>query len=215
MSEIRISVTDVDSLRLAEKIGLDTDLGAKIERELIEKLQGKWPEMGWQAKCGCAFHELLGRPQECLKGAAYVYDGRFGHYLWEKESVEPVLSAIPPGLFECKTEKEITIGGHSVTLVGKCDHITGDQIIDFKCKFSKWSIEDYEAAFQWSAYLWMFAASKFTYLVIDMSQPAEDGTVKITDVTYFSFYPYTYLDYECRIKLAEYVLWLEAKGLVK
>lgn len=175
MKTCRLSVTDIDSFAWYKKIESMT------ADDMVDRLLRK-AEQNEQMKIGQVFHDIMDNPPNEIDAIS-----RNGFtFLFECES-----TIIIPQVREIKTEKEYIVDGIRVVLVGKCDGVTANQIDDHKITF-KPNPETYLDSFQWRAYLDMFGANKFRYLIYSARKKGHKSTplIEIYDISELTMYRY-------------------------
>ena len=92
-----------------------------------------------------------------------------------------------PQVREIRATKDYYVDGVTVTLTGGCDGITGNVVTDWKLT-ARPDPEKYLDSYQWRAYLDIFGADAFEYVLCH----AKDGgdVVTILSVSPFRFYRY-------------------------
>ena len=208
---MRVSVTDVEQFRLIQQ----TDWAS--EAELVAKFQGKPFEQTWKQKAGCAWEDVLRCPDKYRKGTQHA-DGTVlewyacdGH-AFSVADVQAGLDVVgPQGVHQVKAERELTVDGEPVVIVGKADHLLGTRIDDWKLTFGQIDAQFYELALQWRFYLWLFGASAFRYCVFRFDEP-KDAHVALREIYSVQFFPYADLEADCTSWLADFVRWARKIG---
>ena len=151
MDMLRISATDIDSLRYyKDQEGQElSDLLARLRR-----IEGPTAAM----LAGTALHKALevSVPGEIgsLHANGYTFDIGFDAEL------------DIPATREIKGEKHYLINNFEVTLVGKVDAVHGLRVDDHKYT-SKYDVERFLNSYQWRIYLDMFGAEEFRWNVFE------------------------------------------------
>jgi len=199
---MRISATLLESFRLMMTTDWypEADLIAHIRGEYVER-----PEM----KLGRSYHALLERPQRSLSGL-YEHDG----LIFEDAAIETMLERIAPGLFEVKTTKELLVPGAGiVTLVAKCDHISGAHISEFKTTLDSFDAEKYLASAQWKVMSLLFEAQRISYHVALLKDEGE--RIALRSIESLNVFNYPDLEREVRELLKEFCSYVKRRGLTE
>lgn len=142
---MRVSVSDLDQY----KYYLDSDLSLE---DLLRRLRRQEPP-SYAMLAGSALHTIL--EHSCGELTECEQDGVTFRFEIDRELTIPEFR-------EVKMEKEYTVNGKTVTLVGIVDAMDAGTIYDHKLT-SRFDAERYMAAYQWRAYLDMFNCNKFVY----------------------------------------------------
>lgn len=188
---MRVHVTDLDQLIWFRRIeAMETD-------ELISRLRREAPPNRAMAM-GTAWHSILEQPPED-ELAAVERDGF--NFLVECEA-EIAL----PQIREIRAEKTYLIDGIEVTLTGGCDGITGNVVTDHKLT-ARPDPEKYLDSYQWRAYLDIYGADVFEYILYHALDRGEDkgNQVIIKDVAPFRFYRYPNMHDDLIVGIREFV----------
>lgn len=146
--------------------------------ELVSRLRREEPPNQAMAM-GTAWHSILENPPEDELLAVE----RDGFTFLVECDAEITL----PQIREIRAEKSYVVDGLTVTLTGGCDGITGNLVTDHKLT-ARPDPEKYLDSYQWRAYLDIFGADVFEYILYQASE--KDGRVIIRDVSPFRFYRY-------------------------
>jgi hypothetical protein len=223
---VRISATLLDSFLFylgAESSHDDEKASAQecycadcAEGELIRHIKGEFSPTP-AILLGRAYHSIVEKPQRSLSGF-YEADG----FRFEDAAVETLLQRIPLGIFEVKTTRELLVPRAGVvTLVAKCDHISGASISDFKATLKAFDSEKYLASVQWRVYLFLFQASKFTYHVACLREERDHDYQQqvpryaLRSLESMNVYPYPDLERDVRELLKEFCGYVKARGLTE
>lgn len=171
---MRVHVTDLDQLLWFRRI---EDMTTE---ELISRLRRESPPNRAMAM-GTAWHSILENPpsDELL---AVERDG-FTFLIECDADIEL------PQVREIRAEKTYMVDGVLVTLTGGCDGITGNVVTDHKLT-ARPDPEKYLDSYQWRAYLDIYGADVFEYILYHALDREKDGQVIIKDVMPFRFYRY-------------------------
>ncbi len=164
-------VTDLDALvwyHKTESMTVGDVLGRLLRTEEPNELMLK----------GTAWHSILEGPPETIdaierNGFAFRVD------------CDAEISL--PQIREIRGEKDYTIDGKAVTLTGGCDGISGNKVTDHKLTFRP-NPETYFESFQWRAYLDIFNADIFEYIIYS-ARDRKDETI-IYDISPMLMYRY-------------------------
>lgn len=102
-------------------------------------------------------------------------------------SVECDAAITLPQIREIRADATFVVDGTVVTLSGGCDGITGNVVTDHKLT-ARPDPEKYFDSFQWRAYLELFGADVFEYVLYHAKD--EGDVVRIRDVHPFRLYRY-------------------------
>lgn len=169
---MKIHVTDLDQLlwfRRLDSMTLD-DLVSRLRREAPAN---RAMEMG------TAWHSVMENPPED-EFAAVERDG-FNFV------VECDAEITLPQVREIRAQKTYVVDGTQVTLTGGCDGITGNTVIDHKLT-ARPDPEKYFDSYQWRAYLDIYEADIFRYVLWHAKDEGE--RVLIRDVSELPLYRY-------------------------
>lgn len=208
---LRVAVTTIDAFRLL----VETDW--YDEMELIAKIKREPTEMSWQAQCGIAIHRAL----EADVQLAHDQLLEAGDYRVDAATLARVREAVmrPPATGSFK-ELRILGGMHLssgvwVTLSGRLDEMWGSAIFDYKCKFSTWSVEDYERSLQWRYYLGITGARCFVYNILNFMEPTKKlGLLRFKSAEVLRMWNYPELERDCVQWLTNFLDWAAAKELL-
>ena len=126
---------------------------------------------------GTAWHSVLENPPDEL--TTIEKDG----FTFQ---VECNAEIILPQVREVRANKTYFVDGVEVTLTGKVDGITGNEIDDHKLTFNS-NPENYMESYQWRAYLDIFNADVFKYIVYSAY---DNGVITIRDIYPMKVYRY-------------------------
>jgi len=169
--KVTLHVTDLDSWLWYNRI---EDMTAE---ELVGRLLRTAPAND-QMRMGTAWHSIMERPPEDIQeismdGFQFVVNCDFKLFLPQSKEIRA-----------CKT---YLVDGVEVKLTGKCDGITGNTVIDHKLTF-KPDPENYLTSYQWRAYLDIFNADVFEYVIY--SAKADGNRITINDISTMKLYRY-------------------------
>jgi hypothetical protein len=171
MSNLLLHVTDLDSWRwynIIESMPVHEMVGRLLRTDPANE----------HMLMGTAWHAILEDPPEQIDTIE-----RDGFTF----TVACDASIVLPDIKEVRAAKDYSIDGINVRLTGKCDGATGNVIYDHKLTFNP-DPENYLEAYQWRAYLDIFNADAFEYLIY---HGIEDGKrVVIRDVSSLVVYRY-------------------------
>ena len=188
---MRVHVTDLDQLLWFRRIE------AMTTEELVSRLRREEPPNRAMAM-GTAWHSVLENPpaDELL---AVERDGFT--FLVECDA-EITL----PQIREIRAEKTYLIDGLTVTLTGGCDGITGNVVTDHKLT-ARPDPEKYLDSYQWRAYLEIYSADVFEYILYHALDRGEEkgNQVIIKDVSPFRFYRYPGMENDLLAGIREFV----------
>lgn len=161
--------------------------------ELAARLMGR-PEPSRQMEAGTAWHSVLENPpSEPL--SAITCNGF--HFVIECDA-EITL----PQVREIRAARAYQVGGVEVRLSGGCDGISGNVVTDHKLT-ARPDPENYLNSYQWRAYLDIFGADVFEYILYAAK---DDGDViRIRDVAPFRFYRYPGMSDDLMRGIRDYV----------
>lgn len=127
---------------------------------------------------GTTWHNILENPPDEI--SMVMLDGF-------KFRVECDAEVSLPQIREIRARKDYEIDGVTVTITGKVDGISGTKITDHKLTFSE-NIETYCDSYQWRAYLDIFNADTFEYILYAAKE--KDGEIVIHNISSFKVYRY-------------------------
>lgn len=171
---MRVHVTDLDQLLWFRRI---EDMTTE---ELISRLRRESPPNRAMAM-GTAWHAILEQPP----ADELVVVERDGFTFLIECDAEITL----PQIREIRAEKTYVVDGVTVTLTGGCDGITGNVVTDHKLT-ARPDPEKYLDSYQWRAYLDIYGADVFEYILYQALDQEAKGQVIIKDVVPFRFYRY-------------------------
>lgn len=193
MAKLRVAVTDVDSYLYYCNEDVDMTLD-----ELLARLRRE-TEPTDELLAGIAWHKALENLDDQSELLLIEQDGyRF--------TIEADIELPYAEQREIKKEAVFTIGEHEVTLVGKADVVNANSVADYKLT-SNPNLEKYFDAFQWRAYLVIFQALFFEYLVFQAYVKGKDVTIK--NMHAFKTWTYTDIKNDVIDMLTRYVEFAE------
>lgn len=169
---MKAHVTDLDAIlwyRRIESMTLD-DLLSRLRRESAPNRK---------MEMGTAWHAVLENPPED-ELTAVEQDGI--NFIIEAEA-EITL----PQIREIRAEKTYSVDGVEITLTGGCDGISGNVVTDHKLT-AKPDPEGYQSSYQWKAYLDIYGADVFEYILYHAHDKGD--RIIISDVAPFRLYRY-------------------------
>jgi hypothetical protein len=171
MKHIKLHVTDLDSYRwyrIIDSMTIDEMRGRLLRTEAPNDNMLR----------GTAWHSILENPPSeitSLERDGWIFN------------VNCDCTLTIPSIREIRVNKRYHIGDYDVTITGKCDGITGNQVDDHKLTFRP-NPENYLDAYQWRAYLDLFNADVFRYIVY--AAKSNGKQVNIYDVSELKLYRY-------------------------
>jgi len=171
MSKIIFHCTDLDSMiwyRKLEDMTVDDMRGRLLRTEPANE----------KMKMGTVFHAILEDPPDEINE---VEKDGFKFKVTCNSSIQL------PQIREIRANKTYSIAGMDITLSGGCDGITGNKVSDHKLTFRP-NPDTYFNSFQWRAYLDIFEADAFKYIIYSAKE--KNGIVTIHDVSTLSMYRY-------------------------
>ena len=184
---MRVSVTELDQLIWFRK------LESMTTEDLIARLRREEPPNRAMAM-GTAWHAVLEEPPE----DEILMVSRDGFTF----IVETEASITLPQVREIRAEKTYIVDGLPVTLTGGCDGISGNVVYDHKLT-DRPNPEKYFDSFQWRAYLDIFGADTFRYVLWHALDKKD--TVIIRDVSEFPIYRYPTMRDDLMVGLHDFV----------
>lgn len=184
---MKVHVTDLDQLLWFRRIE-----GMTLE-ELLARLRREAPP-NRAMKIGTAFHSILEDPPE----DELITVERDGFNFVIECEAEITL----PQVREIRAEKAYQIDGAPVTLTGGCDGISGNVVTDHKLT-AKPNPEKYLDSMQWRAYLDIYDADVFEYILYHGLDKGDQ--IIIRDVSPFRFYRYPEMERDLHAALHEFV----------
>ena len=194
MKTATLHVTDLDSLRWYKKL---EDMEAA---ELVGRLRRTTPPEP-KMLAGTAWHAILENPPveiERIKCGGFTF------------RVDCETSLVLPQIREVRACKYFEVGDVMVKLTGKVDGISGNVVTDHKLTFNS-NPENYLDAYQWRAYLDIFDADKFTYVIYDAKED-ESGEIVIRDVSTLDLYRYPEMERDLFDGVAELLEFVKAQA---
>lgn len=188
---MKVHVTDLDQLLWFRRIeSMTTD-------ELVSRLRRESPPNRAMAM-GTAWHNILENPPND-ELVAVECDGF--NFLIECDA-EITL----PQVREIRAEKTYSVDGVDVTLTGGCDGITGNVVTDHKMT-ARPDPEKYFDSYQWRAYLDIYGADVFEYVLYHALDRGEDkgNQVIVRDVVPFRLYRYPEMHDDLMAGIREFV----------
>jgi hypothetical protein len=164
-------VTDLDTLSWYYKIESMT-----VADVIARLLRTEEPNL--KMKRGTAWHSVLENPPDSLD--TVTKDG----FTFEITCDAAIML---PQVREVRAEKTYRLDGMDITLTGGCDGISGLKVTDHKLTF-KPNPETYMESYQWRAYLDIFDADVFEYIIY----AARDNKDKVViyDISTMPLYRY-------------------------
>jgi hypothetical protein len=160
-----------------------------------------------QMEFGTAFDWLIQQP-DLLKPIDGFF--KYNNILVPEEPVMIMRDRLNPYCqFQLKSTKTYSINGALVTLVCKCDVLTGIITEEIKTTFRAFNYDNFEKSLQWRCYLEVFNSPLIYYHVFEFG---DDYTFK-TPVEPFYFSSYSNLSNDVRNALTELVTFIESKNL--
>lgn len=187
---LKLHVTDIDGFQWYKRIeSMTVD-------DMIERLL-RTSKPNEQMKMGTALHSILEDPPNEIDrierdGFTFIFD------------CDSTISI--PQVREIRAEKEYITNGINVVLTGKCDGITANQVDDHKLTFRP-NPENYFSSYQWWAYLDIFDADKFRYIIY--SARKKGRTVTIYDVSELTVYRYPEMEKDLLVGLSGLVEFIK------
>ena len=109
---------------------------------------------------GKSLHAVAEDPERYyIRGNQYDCHG----FLWDQATLDPVFADLTGGVAEPKTTRCIETDHGLATLVGKCDYIKGNVVIELKTKDKAFKPEDYASSMQWKSYVYLFGVASVVY----------------------------------------------------
>ena len=168
---MRISTTDLDQLFWYHK------LEAMTSGQLVARLMRTEPA-NEKMLIGTAFHSVL---EACPENLDHTFQDGYEFTI----SCDVEIKA--PQIKEIRAHKEYNVDGRKIILSGKCDGITGNVVADHKLSFRP-NPEYYFESYQWRAYLDIFNADIFKYILYSAKQ--KDNDIEIYDISVMDMYRY-------------------------
>lgn len=188
---MKLHVTDLDSFQWYKKIESMT------KDEMIGRLLRTEPP-NEKMRMGTAFHSILENPPDELD----VVEKDGYTFIIECDAEITI-----PQIREIRAKKTYTVDNVDVTLTGGCDGITANKISDHKLTFRP-NPENYFDSYQWRAYLDIYNADIFEYLIYHGN--AKGNNVKIKDVSTMSLYRYPGMVDDLKAGIAELLEFVRA-----
>ena len=181
MKSVKLHVTDLDSFSWYQKLDNMTD---EEMRNRLLRLEPAKEIMNM----GTAWHSVM---EEATKWHSIVNipfsvftKAMKGGFTFHIECDSEI---VLPQVCEIRAQKVYCVDGYQVTLTGKTDGITGNKIDDHKLTFNP-QPENYLEAFQWRAYLDIFNADIFEYIIYSAKQ--DEKSITIYDISKIKLYRY-------------------------
>lgn len=192
---MRVHVTDLDQLLWFRRIE------AMTTEELVSRLRREEPPNRAMAM-GTAWHGFLEDHQPDPDEIGVEAVRRDGFTFLVECDAEITL----PQIREIRAEKTYAIDGLPVTLTGGCDGITGNVVTDHKLT-ARPDPEKYLDSYQWRAYLDIYNADVFEYILYHALDRGEEkgNQVIIRDVSTFRFYRYPGIQSDLLAGIREFV----------
>lgn len=168
---ITLHVTDLDSLVWYRRIEDMT------KEEMIARLLRTSKPEG-KMLIGTAWHKVMENPPDVIDSIeqdGFVFN------------VDCDATINIPQVREIRATKIYNVDGMQVRLTGGCDGITGNMVKDHKLSFNP-NPESYFDSFQWRAYLDIYSADVFEYILYHAAGEGNEITIK--DVYRFNMYRY-------------------------
>ena len=172
MSSVTLHVTDLDSFAWYLKLNSVSD--EQMKRQLLRR-----EPANERMNIGTAWHSVM---EEI--SSDQILEAEKNGYVFR---VDCDCEVILPQIYEIRAKKDYDIDGYTVTLSGKTDGISGNKITDHKLTFNPHP-ENYFEAYQWRAYLDIFNADSFEYIIYAAKQNGRKIT--IYDVDKMTMYRY-------------------------
>ena len=184
---MRVSITELDQLIWFRK------LESMTKEDLIARLRRETPPNRAMAM-GTAWHAVLKEPPK--DEILMISQGGFTFI------VEAEASITLPQVCEIRAQKTYIVDGLPVTLTGRCDGISGNIVYDHKLT-SRPDPEKYFDSFQWRAYLDIFRADTFRYVLWHALDKSD--SIIIRDFSEFPVYRYPTMHDDLMVGLHEFV----------
>lgn len=203
MKYVRVSTLDLYRKILQKDYVKEDDLVETLRRGqfLNNADHNEWSQAGmdWHEAMGMNWHDA-GELVLC------------GSTTFRKDDIISAQMHAGDGLRELKGSALFYCHAVKVRLCGTCDHLYGNMIRDYKCKFSKLEVVDYEPSLQWRAYLHIFGCSRFVYdfFVMDIDK---DKVCRLKEVNSVGFWHYDRLEQDLAEWIGDFLAWAESKGL--
>lgn len=170
-----------------------TDLDAMIWYRRLEDMTAedlckrimRTGEVNDKMLMGTAFHSILESPPASLIDKVE----RDGFVFLVDCDAEVMF----PQVREIRASKKYRVDGVDVTLSGGCDGITGVVVSDHKLTFNP-NPENYTESYQWRAYLDIFNADVFEYVIYHGKQDENTATIRDVSTMRMYRYPLMYAD---------------------
>lgn len=169
--KLTLHVTDLDQLVWYNRIE------SKTSDDLIESLL-RTSEPNEQMLMGTAWHSILEDPPDeidTIENGGFTFRVDFDGEI------------VLPQIREIRATKTYLVDGVEVTLTGGCDGVTATKVTDHKLTF-KPNPGNYFGSYQWRAYLDIYDANVFEYLIYPAVK--NGGVVVIKDVISLKMYRY-------------------------
>ncbi len=173
MKSITLHVTDLDSMLWYRKLE-DMDSDAMVSR--LKRTSSPNDKMLY----GTAWHSIIERPPDEIETIE-----RNGITFRVECDAEIIL----PQIREIRATKAYDVDGVRVILTGGCDGATGNKISDHKLTFNP-EPETYLTSYQWRAYLDIYNADSFEYIIYHAKEGKGDKEVIIKDVSTITMFRY-------------------------
>lgn len=136
-----------------------------------------------------------------------------GGFSFDPEDVAEARSMIGPGRWKVLGSVVLGTPEGKVELTGEADHLSGFVVQDVKLTFDAPDPDLYADSLQWRAYLLMFKARVFRYVVFHAKEPDESGFVTIKSVQCFKHWTYPAIRQDVADWCGRFAEWAELKGL--
>ncbi|MDA3834479.1 MAG: hypothetical protein PF495_13925 [Spirochaetales bacterium] len=166
-------VTDLDSMIWYRR----------IEGMTVDDMRGRLlrtAEPNDQMRTGTAWHAILENPPAEIET---IMRGGFTF------RVDCDAELTVPQIREIRASKTYHVDGVDVRLTGGCDGISGNVVTDHKLTF-KPKPENYFGSYQWRAYLDIYEADIFEYVIYSAKHDRKTGEVVIHDISTMRMYRY-------------------------
>lgn len=171
MRRLLLHVTDLDGwvwFNRIESMTIDEMVGRLLRTEPPKE----------QMAIGTIWHSIVEDPPDtidCIKRDGYEFVMEYNGEL------------VLPQIREIRANKSYQIDGVTVTLTGGTDGISGNKVTDHKLSFRP-NPENYFGAYQWKAYLDIYNADSFEYIIYHAKQ--KGNVITINDISKLTLYRY-------------------------
>ena len=153
----------------------------KLEEMTVDEMRGRLlrtEPANEKMAMGTAWHSVLENPPE------EICEIEMNGY---KFRIDCDAEICLPQIREVRANAAYEIDGATVTLTGKVDGITGATITDHKLTFRE-NLETYCDSYQWRAYLDIFGADRFDYIIYEAAE--KNGVIVVKNISVISMYRY-------------------------